>query len=110
MKTLSETIKKIFFWSYGRTTWQYDLLCLLILAFVFLTPKSWFERGEPGLQRKHRTDTARIIVLTDGTEPDARQLERRLRLVTGRPDLAVVAVAPARDSQGKTVAYEVDIR
>jgi hypothetical protein len=35
-------LKRIVFWSYGRTTWQYDVLCLLILAFVFLTPKSWF--------------------------------------------------------------------
>jgi len=29
-------------WDYERGTWQYDLFCLLIIAFIFLTPKAWF--------------------------------------------------------------------
>ncbi len=35
-------MKTVINWSYERGTWQYDLLCLLILAFIFLTPKEWF--------------------------------------------------------------------
>ncbi|MCS6886419.1 MAG: hypothetical protein RMM17_06620 [Acidobacteriota bacterium] len=35
-----EVIKKIVLWSYDRGTWQYDLLAVLILAFIFLTPHS----------------------------------------------------------------------
>jgi hypothetical protein len=35
-------LKKILFWSYDRGTWQYDLMCVLILAFIFLTPNSFF--------------------------------------------------------------------
>jgi hypothetical protein len=35
-------MKNIINWSYGRGSWQYEILCLLILAFIFLTPKSWF--------------------------------------------------------------------
>jgi hypothetical protein len=27
-----------FFWTYGRATWQYDLMVIAILAFVWLTP------------------------------------------------------------------------
>jgi hypothetical protein len=37
------TLKKILFWSYDRGTWQYDLMCVLILAFIFFTPNSLFQ-------------------------------------------------------------------
>ncbi len=30
------------FWTYARGSWQYDVICALILAFIFLTPASWF--------------------------------------------------------------------
>ena len=33
------------FWTYERTTWQYDLMVLAILAFVWLTPPTWL--GDP---------------------------------------------------------------
>lgn len=36
-------MKKIILWNYERGTWQYDLFCLLIIAFIFLTPKTWFD-------------------------------------------------------------------
>lgn len=30
-----------FFWTYERATWQYDVMVLTILAFVWLTPPDW---------------------------------------------------------------------
>ncbi|HLI34224.1 MAG TPA: hypothetical protein VKW70_04200 [Terriglobia bacterium] len=30
------------FWTYPRGSWQYDVICAMILAFIFLTPASWF--------------------------------------------------------------------
>ena len=30
-----------FFWTYARATWQYDLMVIAILAFVWLTPPGW---------------------------------------------------------------------
>lgn len=41
-------LKNVLLWSYERGTWQYDVLCLLILAFIFLTPSSWFNRSNTG--------------------------------------------------------------
>ncbi|HXK61860.1 MAG TPA: hypothetical protein PLP42_18385 [Acidobacteriota bacterium] len=35
-------IGRVLFWTYPRGTWQYDLLCALILAFIFLTPRDFF--------------------------------------------------------------------
>ena len=34
-----------FFWTYERATWQYDLMVIAILAFVWLTPPDWL--GDP---------------------------------------------------------------
>jgi len=34
--------KRAVFWAYERGTWQYDLMVLAILAFIFLTPRTWF--------------------------------------------------------------------
>jgi hypothetical protein len=34
--------RNIFFWTYSRGTIPYDLLCGLILAFVFFVPRSCF--------------------------------------------------------------------
>src|SRR5215469_13047151 len=33
---------RIFFWSYERGSWQYDLAVIAILVFVLLTPGRWF--------------------------------------------------------------------
>jgi len=43
LKIILTTLKKILFWSYDRGTWQYDVMCVLILAFIFLTPNGLFE-------------------------------------------------------------------
>jgi CDP-diacylglycerol--glycerol-3-phosphate 3-phosphatidyltransferase len=35
----------IFYWTYERATWQYDLMVIAILSFVWLTPPGWL--GDP---------------------------------------------------------------
>jgi hypothetical protein len=40
-------MKNIILWNYERGTWPYDIFCLLIVAFIFLTPKTWFDKKEP---------------------------------------------------------------
>ncbi len=35
-------ILRTVFWAYERGTWQYDLMVLAILAFIFLSPHNWF--------------------------------------------------------------------
>src|SRR5262245_7046135 len=42
MKSLLVGLKNVLLWSYGRGTWQYDALCLLIVLTVFLVPSSFF--------------------------------------------------------------------
>ncbi len=106
-------IKRIFFWSYARNTWQWDVLCALILAFIFLTPKSWFETGELKNSPTHQSPVARTVLISPETlsiQPDKGEIERRARTMIGRPDAEVVNWHPRIDANGKVVAYEVDIR
>ncbi|CAN5431336.1 hypothetical protein BH10ACI3_BH10ACI3_05360 [soil metagenome] len=35
-------IKGIINWKYERASWQWDVLCIVIMGFIFLTPKEWF--------------------------------------------------------------------
>lgn len=36
------SVKSVINWNYERASWQWDLLCLICLIFIFLTPKWWF--------------------------------------------------------------------
>jgi hypothetical protein len=51
MKFIFSTLKKTLFWSYDRGSWQYDVMCVLILAFIFFTPNRWFlsQRSEAAM-------------------------------------------------------------
>ncbi len=109
-----QILKKIFFWSYGRSTWQYDILCALILAFIFLTPARWFQTGELRAGTTHPTPSARAYVLAGSDfnpeQMDRAELERRVRIATGRTDAQITSWEPRRDEHGRIVAFEVDIR
>jgi hypothetical protein len=103
-----DTAKKAAFWTYPRTSWQWDVLCVLILVFIFLTPRGWFENS--AYQRTHMVQ-ATIVVSTDviGSQLDKAEIERRARVQSGRPGAQVSDVRERRES-GKLIAYEVDIR
>src|ERR1043165_265782 len=105
MSFLSNTAKKIVFWSYSRTSWQWDVLCVFILVFIFLTPKSWFENSE-----FRRPKTVIIAAEVVGSQADRPSIERRAKEVAGRPEGRVTRVGELRDGAGKLIGYEVDIR
>jgi hypothetical protein len=123
MSYIFRTIKKLFFWGYARNTWQYDVLCALILAFIFLTPQSWFDEGsglksrlsgEPAQTASHPKPVASKLILAAAdnfpAEMAQNEIESRVRAATGRADTQVLGVEPRRDASGKIIAYEVDIR
>jgi hypothetical protein len=108
-----DTLKKVFFWNYARNTWQWDILCALILAFIFLTPKSWFENSERQGPFRHQNPGAQVLLvgpeLIDNTE-DKAHVEQVVRELTGRPDIQVADIRKVVDKNGKVRGYEVDIR
>ena len=123
MGYIFRTAKKLFFWGYARNTWQYDVLCALILAFIFLTPQGWFDEGkglkslrngEPAQGSLHQNPVASKLILAVADNFPAQmtqnEIEGRVRQLTGRADTQVLSAEPRRDASGKIVAYEVDIR
>jgi hypothetical protein len=105
--------KKLFFWNYERNTWQWDALCVAILIFIFLTPKSWWENSERRAGISHQSAVASILLIDRQTVENAEdkgQIEQRLRIMTGRPDLQVLGIRKVTAADGNTVGYEVDIR
>ena len=43
LRKLGRAIYRGVFWAHVRGSWQYDIMAILILAFIFLTPRQWFD-------------------------------------------------------------------
>jgi len=39
-------LKRFILWDYPRGGWQYDVMCALIVLFIFVAPRQWF-RDQP---------------------------------------------------------------
>jgi len=50
MAKVLSALRRFVLWDYARATWQYDVMVAIILAFIFLTPRSWF-RDQPRIPR-----------------------------------------------------------
>ena len=121
-------MSRIFFWSYERGSWQYDLAVIAILIFVLLTPSRWFHdqptRGVPaasaqvellsekGNQQVYKVDT-RILTPPEQMPQLQNELHRALQrtgssLQNGRFEISNVEAI--RDAQGAVIAYQVTLR
>ncbi len=96
--------KKFILWEYSRETSVYVIFCLMIVAFIFLTPKEYFERRD-----RLATQTSRLIVQATDFSPEKNILQQRVRDISGNPDAIVVDWREKKNNRGETV-YEVDIR
>ena len=99
-----DLLKKFILWNYSRETSVYVIFCLLIVAFIFLTPKEWFARDE-----SVATQTSRLIVKQSDFSPEKAVLEQRVRDLSGNPAAEVVDWRRRQTADGETV-YEIDIR
>ena len=86
---------------------------MVILIFIFLTPKSWFLSGERAQSMVHQSPVAATLVLSPevvGNEEDKGRILERVKAMTGRSTVEVLAVRRILDAEGKTLSFEVDIR
>lgn len=79
-------------------------MCLAIIAFIFLTPKAWFEKGD-----RLATQPERMIVQASGLAPERDMIETKVRELTGKPDSKVIGFTEKRDEAGQRY-YEVIVR
>lgn len=101
---MNRTLTKFLFWEYSRETSVYVIFCLLIIAFIFLTPKTWFDKRETLATR-----TSRIIVQRSEFSPDKAVMIRKIRELSGDPQAEIVDTRERTDAAGETF-YEIEIR
>jgi hypothetical protein len=132
MKAIWQGIVRTLFWSHERGSWPYDVMVVAIVAFVLLTPRTWFhDRSQSAAavtaevqlvaQDSDGTLTYRIdskILPADKRTPHLTpELEREIHQALGRAvgDLKgrmfqVREVDPERAEDGSVVAYLVKVR
>ncbi len=99
MKSIFMGIRNILLWSYERGTWQYDLLCLLIIGAVFLLPGKFFgdrdripiktaQANEVANLASKSGQTVREIAVSD--LQDFLQKQNRAELILNSPQEAIV--------------------
>ncbi len=119
MKKLRETLKNIICWSYERTTWQYDLLVLLIIATVIFVPSRFFGDRDRPLRtpneevRRWSIESNRIdkFAAKNGTadklKNDPKEVVQLYLREFIRPDILVEHCSIEMDSVGKVTGYSV---
>jgi hypothetical protein len=120
VRGLLTILKKLFFWNYARNTWQWDVLCVVILVFIFLTPRTWFsggERvkaadGERATAGMHQSRITTVVLSPEvvTNETDKGQIQEIVKRMTGRTEVEVQAVRRIVGTDGKTLSFEVDIQ
>jgi len=128
MASPGQIFSRIFFWSYERGSWQYDLAVIAILIFVLLTPSRWFN-DQPTPQAAAMAAQVELLNESAGmqtykvaagilTPPERmpqlqNELHRALQkaeqsLQNGR--FEIISVEAVRDAQGAVIAYQVTLR
>jgi hypothetical protein len=87
--TIKLVISRSIFWAYERGSWQYDLIVIAILAFIFFSPRIWFN-DRPTMQLPDIRHLQGIIEV-DRTDRQVRFLvDPRLVGATGqKPEDAI---------------------
>ena len=128
MASIGQIFSRIFFWSFERGSWQYDVAVIAILIFVFFMPRRWL-RDQPetsvppqsqqialltsaGAESAYRVD-ARVLTPPEQMPQLQNELHRALQRTL--PDLQngrfeILKVEAQRDEHGAVIAYQVAVR
>jgi len=121
-------LSRVFFWTFERGSWQYDLAVIGILIFVFFMPRRWL-RDQPETSQPSQSQQIELLS-TSGSESDYRidariltppeqmpQLQNELHRALQRvlPDLQngrfeILKIEAQRDEHGAVIAYQVAVR
>ncbi len=101
---MNENAKKILLWNYERGTWQYDVFCLLIVAFIFLTPLGWFSNAD-----NLATRPSRLVVKEADFSPDQGEMKKLVQEITGEKFAEVTAWEERENERGEKI-YVIEFR
>ena len=130
MKKFWQLVMRVIFWSYQRGSLPYDVMVIAILAFVLLTPRSWYHdqpkvgvRAEAGqiqlVDMDPSTNTelfrvdASLLKLPSRTRELGKEthglLSRRVTGLQGKM-FQIVQIQPVRAEDGTVTGYDVRIK
>jgi len=104
-------MKKYLLWTFERGSQPYDVICIVIIAFIFLTPQAAFN-DRPDFMRVTSGQAIRLTNDDDGqqvavvpvkSEQDAID---RLKATLGEA-VTISRTEPVYDSTGTLVAYDI---
>ncbi len=121
-RTLWEGLMGAIFWTYRRGSWQYDILVLLILSFIFFTPRSWIGDQSVPFVRDVNVDSSHVprpvgletalhhieseLLKSRGQAPLAEALREILERKISHP-LKLKSFTPVKNTQGVVLGYDV---
>lgn len=113
-------MKRFLLWTFDRGSYQWDILCLLILAFLFLTPRNSFE-DVPDFMKVSATESMQRTVDRNGvsvftvklkepclfdTDNTRKKAVDVLEKSLGKP-VAASRIQPIRNWTGRLIAYAI---
>jgi hypothetical protein len=111
------TVRRFIFWDFARATWQYDIMVGLILAFVFLTPRSVFKdqpRASSVVMLSGEGDSGPYLILPQALAgvPEADWNAKATALVNARYKVnkPVTHVEAVDDDEGQLIGYSASVR
>lgn len=118
------TLRGLILWRHERGSWQYDVMCILILLFVFATPRHWFHDlplGSTGaeeeiqvVQKKgdltHYRIRASLLAQYGEMPQEATQAARSVLARRHGKPFSIASIEPVEDDDGAIVWYDVRVR
>jgi hypothetical protein len=114
--------RRTVFWAFERGTWQYDLICIAILSFIFFSPRAWFN-DRPTLELTELRHQEGFVEMGHGKEGWRYLVDARLVESVGaaKPEEAiqtilsrqlhqpfnVVSIVPITDKHNVVLGYTV---
>ncbi|MGB6875541.1 MAG: hypothetical protein WBD87_05855 [Candidatus Acidiferrales bacterium] len=132
MRKLLRRVWGTIFWSYERGSWPYDVMVVVIVMFVLITPRRWFhDRPENNFasaagimliaqDSSAHTETYRLDRGLFGSAQPAvksNELEEKTHQLLGESveglkgrRFQVQSIQPVRASDGSLLYYEVEVK
>jgi len=132
MRRVWRGIVRTIFWSYERGSWPYDLMVILIVAFVLATPRHWFHDApfpsalarfdiqllsadSDAQTRTYRLD-AKVLPSEKRSTKATPELEREFHDILGRTvdelkerTFQVRRIEPVHSGDGSVLYYDVTV-
>ena len=104
-------MKKYLLWSFERGSRPYDVICLVILAFILICPRTAFDdrpdfmrvTSDQAIRQTNDDDGQPVWVVKVKTEQDAVD---RLKAALGEA-VTISRTEPVYDTTGQLVAYSI---